>query len=116
MAPAPKRTDAGLKKISAERSITFLPQMPLPQKREVRQLEGLPNKRFVNGDEITHFLVEQLGGSNKSYGRDRKNAHRDMAFEVLSPPRVTAHLGRFKTDNDCCSQILREVSKRQWLQ
>ena len=34
--------NSGLKKISAERSVTFLldalPQMPLPQKREVRQL------------------------------------------------------------------------------
>jgi hypothetical protein len=33
---------SGLKKISAERSITFLPQMPLPQKREVRQLPPPP--------------------------------------------------------------------------
>jgi hypothetical protein len=38
--------NSGLKKISAERSITFLldalPQMPLPQKREVRQLPPPP--------------------------------------------------------------------------
>lgn len=38
--------NSGLKKISAERSVTFLldalPQMPLPQKREVRQLPPPP--------------------------------------------------------------------------
>ena len=38
--------NSGLKPISAERSITFLldalPQMPLPQKREVRQLPPPP--------------------------------------------------------------------------
>jgi hypothetical protein len=38
--------NSGLKKISAERSITFLldalPQTPLPQKREVRQLPPPP--------------------------------------------------------------------------
>jgi hypothetical protein len=50
---------------------------------------------FMDKDEITIFLIDQLGGSSRGYGRDRKRAYREIVSEVFSPPRVTAHLSRF---------------------
>ena len=46
-------------------------------------------------DDVTCFLIDQLGGSSKSYSRDRKTAFRKVVSEVFSPPRITAHLSRF---------------------
>jgi hypothetical protein len=77
MAPAPKRTDAGLKKISAERTTTFLldaiSQMPHPQKRVVP-----PPPPYPRGPILTQFFLPGDLGCARS--RPFKHPHSPCAL------------------------------------
>ena len=70
---------------------------PHPRDSGIHGDENAPDMDMdlVIDDDVTCFLIDQLGGSSKSYARDRKTAFRKVVSEVFSPPRVTAHLSRF---------------------
>jgi len=50
---------------------------------------------FVEHDEMSLFLLMQLGHGGRSYSRERKTAYRRIVSEIFSPPCIADHLARF---------------------
>ena len=91
-------------------SSTAWPSRPLnteqePSQQETNEEHGEATMRdvgegadmdtdFLQSDDIAIFILDQLAGDKRAYGREKRAAGRRIISEIYSPPRVTKLLSR----------------------